>query len=91
MIVQIAVFVGFLSILLLKRQFGKTTNKSPPRFWYPLSKDQNFKWITKSIGNGTLPKIFRPIIFWQSYRFTDGVIIADFDLIKEAFRKGTAK
>ena len=45
------------------------------------------KIIAQSVANGTLPKIFRPSPIWQSFRLSNSVVIADYDLIKEAFSK----
>jgi len=73
----------------LKRLFWNRKNIKirPPPFLYPRNKAENYKWIQTSLRNGTLPKIFRPTMFWQGHNLTDMVVIADYDLIKEAFRE----
>lgn len=57
-----------------------------PAHAYPLRKDKNFALIKKSVGKGTLPKAFRPASFPLS-TWTGGVILADYDLIKDAFSR----
>lgn len=53
---------------------------------YPLRKDKNFEIIKNSVGKGTLPKAFRPISIPLS-SWTGTVILADYDLIKDAFSR----
>ena len=87
MIILFTVLLGFITVLFLRWKLAKPNNLNIPKpFWFPLQKDKNFKWITESVRNETLPKMFQPDIFWQSHTLLGGVIISDFDLIKEAFR-----
>ena len=87
MIVLFTVLFGFIIVLFLRWKLAKPNNLNIPKpFWYPLQKDKNFKWITENVRNGTLPKMFQAEIFWKSHIFAGGIIISDFDLIKEAFR-----
>ena len=87
--ILISLLIGLVSVVLIKRQFNKSKSDSiPPVFWYPPLKNENYKWIQKTVADGTLPKLFRPNFFWQSHRISNAIVIADYDLIKEAFRKG---
>lgn len=53
------------------------------KYSYPFSKADNYQFVKKELLSGTLPKIFRsfPLLRWKV------IVIADYELIKEAFSK----
>ena len=45
-----------VGLFLLWKKYCKEKNL-PPWFYHPFWKDENFDFIRKSVGNGTLPKV----------------------------------
>ncbi|CBY07251.1 unnamed protein product [Oikopleura dioica] len=57
-----------------------------PTWEYPMKRNDQFKVLQKALNDGKLPKIFRPKLAPGS-TFSDLFVIADYDVMKEAFFK----
>lgn len=88
MLIILTVICGALLIIILGQRRRNTGEGKPLQFFkYPRWKNLNYAHAKESALTGKIPKVFHPETGYYSGRILRGVVIADFELLKEAFAK----